>query len=113
MIVKVENIVVGDIVLLNAGDKIPADLRIFESEKLYVDNSSLTGESKPQLRTTFFTHLDPLESKNLAFLGTLVIEGSGTGVVIRTGDRSFMGRIASLTSGKIKNNYFSSTIFFS
>ncbi|CAF0971223.1 unnamed protein product [Brachionus calyciflorus] len=98
MIVKVENIVVGDIVLLKAGDKVPADLRILEAEKLYVDNSSLTGESKPQLRTTYFTHLDPLESKNLAFLGTLVIEGCGTGVVIRTGDRSFMGRIASLTS---------------
>jgi magnesium-transporting ATPase (P-type) len=63
-----------------------------------VDNSSVTGESKPQIRTTTFTHIDPIESKNLVFLSTLVVEGSGAGVVIMTGDRTFMGRITSLTS---------------
>lgn len=72
---------------------------MLKKSNLQVDNSSLTGESKPQHRTTYFTHLDPLETKNIAFLSTLVIEGSGTGVVIKTGDRSFMGRIAYLTSG--------------
>jgi sodium/potassium-transporting ATPase subunit alpha len=94
----VDQIVVGDIVLLKAGDKVPADLRIIEADKLYVDNSSLTGESQRQLRTTECTNPDPTETSNLAFLGTLVVEGSGAGVVIRTGDASFMGRIANLTS---------------
>ena len=60
----------------------------------------MTGESKPQLRTTHFTHIDPIESRNLVFLSTLVVEGSGAGVVITTGDRSFMGRITSLTASK-------------
>lgn len=64
-----------------------------------MDNSSLTGESKPQLRTTDWTHIDPLESRNLVFLSTLVIEGSGSGIVLKTGDSSFMGQIANLTSG--------------
>lgn len=97
--VKVENIVVGDIVLLKAGDKVPADMRIIEANKLQVDNSSLTGESDPQTRSPDFTNVDPLRTQNLVFLSTLVVEGNGIGIVIKTGDRTVMGQIAYLVSG--------------
>jgi sodium/potassium-transporting ATPase subunit alpha len=50
-----------------------------------VDNSSLTGESEPQERANFYTHDNPLESKNLMFNSTQVVEGKGVGVVIRIG----------------------------
>ena len=81
----VENIVIGDIVMLKSGDRVPADMRIIESNKLHVDNSSLTGESDPQPRSPEFTSTDPLQTENLVFLSTLVVEGSGIGIVIRTG----------------------------
>ena len=64
-----------------------------------VDNSSLTGESEPQSRSTEFTHENPLETKNLAFFSTNAVEGTCTGVVIQTGDYTVMGRIAGLASG--------------
>ncbi|EHB13669.1 Sodium/potassium-transporting ATPase subunit alpha-4 [Heterocephalus glaber] len=64
-----------------------------------VDNSSLTGESEPQSRTTAFTHENPLETRNICFFSTNCMEGSARGVVIATGDSTVMGRIASLASG--------------
>lgn len=63
-----------------------------------VDNSSLTGESEPQPRSTDCTHDNPLETRNLAFYSTNAVEGTCTGVVVNTGDRTVMGRIAKLTS---------------
>lgn len=85
---------------MKAGDKVPADMRIIEANKLQVDNSSLTGESDPQPRSTEFTHVDPLRTQNLVFLSTLIVEGNGLGIVIKTGDRTIMGQIAYLVSGK-------------
>uniref|UniRef100_A0A8C2T7H4 Potassium-transporting ATPase alpha chain 1-like n=1 Tax=Coturnix japonica TaxID=93934 RepID=A0A8C2T7H4_COTJA len=64
-----------------------------------VDNSSLTGESEPQSRSPEFSHESPLETKNIAFFSTMCIEGTATGLVINTGDRTIIGRIASLASG--------------
>ncbi len=64
-----------------------------------VDNSSLTGESEPQSRTPEFTHENPLETRNIGFFSTNCVEGAATGVVINTGDRTIMGRIANLASG--------------
>jgi sodium/potassium-transporting ATPase subunit alpha len=67
---------VGDIVITKAGEKIPADIRIIESSEMKVDNSPLTGESEPLLRTVECTHPDNyLETANLAFFGTLCKEG--------------------------------------
>ena len=63
-----------------------------------VDNSSLTGESEPQPRSPDSTHDNPLETRNLAFYSTSAVEGTCTGVVVNTGDRTVMGRIAKLTS---------------
>uniref|UniRef100_A0A158P8G0 Sodium/potassium-transporting ATPase subunit alpha n=1 Tax=Angiostrongylus cantonensis TaxID=6313 RepID=A0A158P8G0_ANGCA len=96
--VKVEDVVIGDVVEIVGGDKVPADLRIFHARGLKVDNSSLTGESEPQVRTPEFTHKNPLESKNVAMFSTNVLEGSGRGVVILTADNTVVGRIAALTA---------------
>ncbi|XP_063711553.1 sodium/potassium-transporting ATPase subunit alpha-3-like [Symsagittifera roscoffensis] len=93
-----EDLVVGDIVEIKAGNRIPADIRIIEAKGFKVDNSSLTGESEPQSRTPEKTNDNPLETKNLAFFSTNAVEGTCRGVVIRTGDDTVMGRIANLTS---------------
>ena len=75
----------------------PADLRVLEIVgNCCVDNASLTGESEPQKRKPEATHDDPLETANIAFFGTSMPEGELTGVVIKTGDDTMMGRIASL-----------------
>ncbi|CAD5221584.1 unnamed protein product [Bursaphelenchus xylophilus] len=93
-----ESLVVGDIVEVKGGDRIPADVRIIYAMGLKVDNASLTGESEPQSRSTECTSERPLETRNLAFFSTNAVEGTGKGVVIGTGDRSIMGRIAHLAA---------------
>jgi len=72
---RAEDIVLGDVVEVKFGDRIPADIRIIESRGFKVDNSSLTGESEPQSRGAEFTHENPLETKNLAFFSTNAVEG--------------------------------------
>jgi len=94
-----EELVVGDIVEVKFGDRVPADIRVITASGFKVDNSSLTGESEPQSRGPEFTHENPLETKNVAFFSTNAVEGTATGVVIMTGDRTVMGRIANLASG--------------
>ncbi|KAK7863673.1 hypothetical protein R5R35_003074 [Gryllus longicercus] len=96
---RAEDIVLGDVVEVKFGDRIPADIRIIESRGFKVDNSSLTGESEPQSRGPDFTHENPLETKNLAFFSTNAVEGTAKGVVISCGDNTVMGRIAGLASG--------------
>jgi len=96
--IPVEEVVVGDLVEVSYGDRIPADFRVIRASQFKVDNSSLTGESRPQTRTTEPTHDEPLETKNLAFMSTNCVEGKGMGIVVATGDRSVMGRIAGLAS---------------
>ncbi|KRY33278.1 Sodium/potassium-transporting ATPase subunit alpha [Trichinella spiralis] len=97
--VPTEEIVVGDIVEVKGGDRIPADIRLIVSHGLKVDNSSLTGESDPQSRVAECTNKNPLETANIAFFSTNAMEGTGKGVVIYTGDKTVMGRIAHLASG--------------
>lgn len=98
-IVNVSDLVLGDVVEVKGGDQVPADLRITRSQGLKVDNSSLTGESEPLTRTPQCTHDNPLETKNLAFFSTNCVEGAARGIVVRCGDNTVMGRIASLASG--------------
>lgn len=87
----------GDLVKIETGKKIPADIRIVESNGMKVDNSSLTGETELLSRTVDCTNPDnPLETKNVAFFSTLAREGSGKGVVMFTGDNTFIGQIAGL-----------------
>lgn len=97
--IRAEEVVLGDIVEIRAGDRIPADLRIISSATCKVDNSCLTGESEPQTRSYEITSDNPLESKNVAFFSTNCVEGYARGIVINTGDRTIMGRIANLASG--------------
>ncbi|RXN14316.1 sodium potassium-transporting ATPase subunit alpha-1-like protein [Labeo rohita] len=97
--INAEEVVVGDLVEVKGGDRIPADLRIISAHGCKVDNSSLTGESEPQTRTPDFSNENPLETRNIAFFSTNCVEGTARGIVINTGDRTVMGRIATLASG--------------
>jgi len=99
MEIEAKELTLGDIVDVQFGDRIPADIRVLDSRGFKVDNSSLTGESEPQLRTPDFTNENPLETKNLAFFSTNAVEGTATGIVVNIGDNTVMGRIAGLASG--------------
>lgn len=96
--IPVDEVVVGDLVEVSYGDRIPADFRVTRASQFKVDNSSLTGESRPQTRVTEPTHDEVLETKNIAFMSTNCVEGKGMGIVLATGDRSVMGSIAGLAS---------------
>uniref|UniRef100_A0A3B4VH23 Sodium/potassium-transporting ATPase subunit alpha n=1 Tax=Seriola dumerili TaxID=41447 RepID=A0A3B4VH23_SERDU len=98
MQINAELVVQGDLVEIKGGDRIPADLRVVSSSGCKVDNSSLTGESEPQTRSPEFTHDNPLETRNICFFSTNCVEGTAHGIVIATGDRTVMGRIATLAS---------------
>ncbi|XP_045626231.1 sodium/potassium-transporting ATPase subunit alpha isoform X2 [Procambarus clarkii] len=97
--VQAEELCIGDIIEVKFGDRIPADVRVIEARGFKVDNSSLTGESEPQSRSSEFTSENPLETKNLAFFSTNAVEGTARGIVINIGDNTVMGRIAGLASG--------------
>ncbi|MFP4199322.1 MAG: cation-translocating P-type ATPase [Halanaerobium sp.] len=100
-----EELVVGDIVSLEEGDKIPADIRIIEAFNLRTNDVSLTGESMPQEKES--NHIEeerPLADRdNMAYLGTTVASGSAKGVVVRAGMETEMGKIASMTQEEDKS----------
>ncbi|CAJ0583435.1 unnamed protein product, partial [Mesorhabditis spiculigera] len=97
--VRADELVQGDLVEIKGGDRIPADVRVIHAQGFKVDNSSLTGESEPLSRSAECTNDNPLETKNLAFFSTNAVEGTAKAVVVNTGDRTVMGRIAHLASG--------------
>jgi sodium/potassium-transporting ATPase subunit alpha len=90
-------VVAGDVLVLREGDRVPADARLFEASALKVDNSALTGECEPQLRTVLPASGLRLDSRNLVFSGTLVTSGTGRALVYATGDATELGRIAGVT----------------
>lgn len=98
--IAAEELVPGDIVVLDGGDLIAADLRLLEASKLQVDESALTGESVPVSKTTeaLKEDLALAERKNMAFKGTAVTRGTGEGVVVATGMDTELGHISSLTA---------------
>lgn len=90
-----KNLVPGDIVYLNVGDRVPADLRLFEAVDLAIDESSFTGETEPATKDTQIVlkvngHTSMM---NIAFMGTLVRCGNGRGVVVNTGEKSEFGDV--------------------
>lgn len=97
--VAAKELVVGDIVLLESGDRVPADIRFLEANNCYVEESALTGESIPVSKhesTLYEAELPLGDQRNIGFMGTLVTRGTGRGVVIRTGMATEMGNIANL-----------------
>ncbi|KAH7123185.1 hypothetical protein EDB81DRAFT_913393 [Dactylonectria macrodidyma] len=94
------SLVAGDVVHLQVGDKVPADLRLIShSGDIRFDRSVLTGESDEIEGAVDPTDRNFLESRNIALMGTTVMNGNGVGVIVLTGGRSVMGRIASSTAG--------------
>jgi Ca2+-transporting ATPase len=93
-------LVPGDIVLLQSGDKVPADMRLFSARELQIDESALTGESVPVEKHDMVVPADTIlaERTNLTYAGTLVSRGQAEGIVFATGDKTEMGRIATLVS---------------
>jgi Ca2+-transporting ATPase len=99
--VEAEALVPGDVVLLDAGSSVPADLRLVEAHQIAADESTLTGEStavEKQVEAITQTSLGLGDRRNLLFKGSLVTHGRGIGVVIATGMRTELGRIAALLS---------------
>ena len=93
-------VVPGDIVLLQSGDKVPADMRLFQTRDLQVDESALTGESVPvDKKPDVLDHDTGLaDRRNMAYASTLVTYGQGTGIVVAIGDKTEVGRISQLIS---------------
>eukprot|EP00667_Euglena_gracilis_P001044 EG_transcript_1044 len=102
MQVAAEELVVGDVVEVCGGERVPADLVVVLSSGLKVNNSSLTGESEPLSRTAVCTHQSVMETKNVMFCGTFVFEGSGRGVVFQVGDNTVIGQVAKCSTGTTK-----------
>jgi magnesium-transporting ATPase (P-type) len=91
-------LVPGDVITINMGDKIPADILCLDPTEFKVNNSALTGEPEPLERVPECTDQDVMETKNIAFFGTFCEQGTCKGLVLRTGDNTRMGQIASETS---------------
>lgn len=92
-------VVIGDVLKFSSGDRIGADVRLIHAESLEIEESALTGESVPVVKTTEPIHQDNVnigDMENMAFMGTMVTRGSGMGVVTATGMNTAMGRIAGL-----------------
>lgn len=98
--ILVKNLVPGDIIVLEDGDRVPADARLIEAYDLWTNNVPLTGESEPQPRTTepvAVVDVPYLDASNMVFMSTSVAKGQGKAVVINTGMKTKFGQIASLT----------------
>lgn len=96
--VPLRDLVPGDVVLLSAGDMIPADCRILSAKDLFVSQAAMTGESLPVEKFATLRNAsvaNPFELDNLLFMGTNVVSGSASAVVVDTGNRTYFGALAS------------------
>ncbi len=102
--INIDHIVPGDIVLLSAGDMIPADCRIIQSKDLFITQSMLTGESLPVEKRDY--HISGgdknsvLDLENICFMGTNVVSGTATAIVVTTGNETYFGSIGKAITGK-------------
>lgn len=96
--VPAQDLVVGDVVLLQSGDKVPADLRLVKTKNLQIQEATLTGESLPVEKTCDVVEDDAVlgDRKSMAFSGTLVSFGQGTGVVVAIAAKTEIGRISTM-----------------
>ena len=101
--IAVKLLVPGDIIFLSAGDMIPADVRLIAAKDLFLGQSTLTGESMPaEKHAELPDHKEKnsLELVNLCFMGTAVVSGSGTAVVVETGSQTYLASLAKTVSGR-------------
>ena len=99
--IPAEQLVPGDVVLLESGDKIPADLRLIETKNLRTEEAALTGESVPAEKNVDSVPVNATvgDRESMAFSGTMVVSGRATGVVVATGNETELGRINQLLAG--------------
>ncbi|HEY9110403.1 MAG TPA: magnesium-translocating P-type ATPase [Rhodanobacteraceae bacterium] len=105
--VPVIELVAGDIVHLSAGDMVPADLRLLSAKDLFISQAILTGESLPVERAALEPRItrsdaqtEPLDLPTVCYMGTNVVSGSATAVVVATGPRSYLGSLARTLTGQ-------------
>ncbi len=108
--IPVEDVVVGDIIHLSAGSMLPADCRIIEAKDLFVSQSALTGESQPLEKVADVQDAGKVSTvtdwENIAFMGSNVVSGSATAVVISVGDNSLFGSMAKAVAGEAVETSF-------
>lgn len=106
--IPIEEIVVGDLIHLSAGDMIPADLRILTAKDLFISQSALTGESEPVEKTACSGGArDTLtDTENLAFMGSNVVSGSATAVAVAVGNGTMLGNMAGSLNGEAPKTAF-------
>ncbi|MBS0518533.1 MAG: magnesium-translocating P-type ATPase [Proteobacteria bacterium] len=100
--IAIDRLVPGDVVRLSAGDMIPADLRLLDAKDLFVNQAALTGEAMPAEK---FAHAcdkgeGPFDLSNICFMGANVVSGFATGVIVRTGAKTYFGRLAREIAGR-------------
>ena len=105
--VDIENVVPGDLVVLSSGDMIPGDVRFIETKDLFIDQASLTGESNPVEKFSELKSYETLtDISNIGFMGTNIVSGKSTAVVLSTGNNTYFGSMAkSLYSVGGKNSF--------
>lgn len=105
--VNTENIVVGDVIKLNAGSLVPADIILIESKDLFINQSTFTGENVPvEKNTSTNDTLDLFNINNICFMGSNVVSGSATGIVVKSGFNTYLGSMSkTITTKKEKTNF--------
>ena len=100
--IPLTHVVPGDIIHLSAGDMVPADVRMLSAKDLFVNQASLTGESLPveKFAAPVPASSSALDLNNVAFMGTNVISGTATAMVVATGGRTYFGSIATSVAGQ-------------
>lgn len=102
--IDIRQLVPGDIVHLSAGDMIPADCRVIQSKDLFVSQAMLTGESLPLEKREHpigdATDRSPLDLENICFMGTNVVSGTASAIVVNTGNATYFGSIGKAITGK-------------
>lgn len=106
--IPLNDVVVGDIIHLSAGDMIPADVRIIEAKDLFISQSSLTGESEPVEKLPNASELQDAvtDYRNIAFMGSNVVSGSAMAVAVCTGNHTLFGSMASAVAGEAVETSF-------
>jgi len=106
-IIDIENAVPGDIVKLSSGDMIPGDVRFLETKDLFIDQSSLTGESNPVEKYSDYKGETDINSlSNIGFMGSNIVSGSALALILTTGNSTYFGSMAkSISTYKEKSNF--------